>query len=633
MLLLTVALVAAPAAPSQLQLIPSVKSVLLKWTDNSIDEKGFKIYRDGTLIDIVPANTTRYVDVNLTPATTYTYTIKASDDVDMSMIFAKRFIYFDRNLYDNTQYSRFVDVVKRGKMLGFNGIVLAQEYIFDRLSHNNNSINQVKARFAEVEQLVHDNGMDLVIMHFSAEVPNTIVHDNDANNPFYDANLDLSEANKEETIYNVVADEASVDTNATTIETELEDFSFTFTVKANTEYNLTMRATTTDHPYTNQKVSVIDTVSQGNKKVIFGVEKYFHGIESNDTNRSYTKYFNTLDHFEGSGEIKVFIPHDATMQIDAVTLQESGYVQSVHVSQPDHTPILTNLDATEVYTEGVDYTLEDSKIKLLSDAIKQNTKLKLTWYPRISVSRDIDHLPKADACAQNGLFFNIMKDQYTRINTTFNGKVDNVALFIDEWREAGWDANCSNVYSAEYSGVADQFSGGDYIGITVKKMIEAISTQMSSPDKDFYLMSDMFDPNFNGVAPYMGAKKGAVGAYEYLPANQTVVFNWLPNPYEPGLEDKTPQDFTNSAEHFASLGIRQIIAGYHDDLNNLDANVAFYKDASQSVKDSIAGFMFLIWFQEGKPNPPSYDDMEDVAKRICQDLPGKWPSGVCSQFE
>ena len=78
---------------------------------------------------------------------------------------------------------------------------------------------------------------------------------------------------------------------------------------------------------------------------------------------------------------------------------------------------------------------------------------------------------------------------------------------------------------------------------------------------------------------------------------------------------------------FSDAGIKQIISGYHDDMRNLDANFAFYNESSAKVQKSIIGFMFLIWHRPEKS--ASYDDMDDVVKRICEELPGKWPQDVC----
>ncbi len=78
--LLPMLLLAAPKAPSKLKLVPSTTSVDIFWQDNSDDETGFKIFRDGKLIYTTNADTTHFTDKGLVPNTTYRYTIKATDD-------------------------------------------------------------------------------------------------------------------------------------------------------------------------------------------------------------------------------------------------------------------------------------------------------------------------------------------------------------------------------------------------------------------------------------------------------------------------------------------------------------------------------------------------------------------------
>jgi len=126
----------------------------------------------------------------------------------------------------------------------------------------------------------------------------------------------------------------------------------------------------------------------------------------------------------------------------------------------------------------------------------------------------------------------------------------------------------------------------------------------------------------------MGVKNGALRAYKYLPKDKVVMFNWFVNPYEPGMEDKTLEDHLNSVKHFADQGIRQIIAGYHSDMRNLDRNIAVYKESPKYVQDSIVGFMYLVWIDE---RGAGYDDMPKVVERICKDLPGKWPEDACKR--
>jgi hypothetical protein len=49
----------------------------VSWSDNSANEMGFNIYRDGACISAVNANVNTFQDMNLHYATTYTYTIAA----------------------------------------------------------------------------------------------------------------------------------------------------------------------------------------------------------------------------------------------------------------------------------------------------------------------------------------------------------------------------------------------------------------------------------------------------------------------------------------------------------------------------------------------------------------------------
>jgi hypothetical protein len=70
-----------PQSPSNLILeAKSQKEVLIQWQDNSDNETGFKIYREGILIAITKPNDISYVDTELTANTTYTYTVKATND-------------------------------------------------------------------------------------------------------------------------------------------------------------------------------------------------------------------------------------------------------------------------------------------------------------------------------------------------------------------------------------------------------------------------------------------------------------------------------------------------------------------------------------------------------------------------
>ncbi len=66
-----------PDAPTDLTLTPSTNSIKISWSDNSDNEDGFKIYRDGYLIYKTSRDATSFIDKNLEPDREYIYTIYA----------------------------------------------------------------------------------------------------------------------------------------------------------------------------------------------------------------------------------------------------------------------------------------------------------------------------------------------------------------------------------------------------------------------------------------------------------------------------------------------------------------------------------------------------------------------------
>ncbi len=67
-----------PNAPSNLLgQASSPNIVLLQWTDTSLNEDGFRVYRDGTVVATLKPNITTYQDTGLKSGKTYNYQIKA----------------------------------------------------------------------------------------------------------------------------------------------------------------------------------------------------------------------------------------------------------------------------------------------------------------------------------------------------------------------------------------------------------------------------------------------------------------------------------------------------------------------------------------------------------------------------
>jgi len=71
-----------PAAPSGLSgQADSYSQVTIRWIDNSANEQGFRIYRDGLLVASVGPNVTEFQDKGLHYSTAYTYEVATYNDV------------------------------------------------------------------------------------------------------------------------------------------------------------------------------------------------------------------------------------------------------------------------------------------------------------------------------------------------------------------------------------------------------------------------------------------------------------------------------------------------------------------------------------------------------------------------
>ncbi len=89
------AAVVTPSAPSGLTATPAAATIInINWTDNSTNENSFNLERSidngasFTLIAVISANTTTYRDINLLEAKTYTYRLKAVNDMGASALTA-----------------------------------------------------------------------------------------------------------------------------------------------------------------------------------------------------------------------------------------------------------------------------------------------------------------------------------------------------------------------------------------------------------------------------------------------------------------------------------------------------------------------------------------------------------------
>ena len=66
-----------PSAPSGFAFQSNLNEITLFWTDNSSNEDGFRIERDGSVIATVPANAISYTDTSVSAGGSYCYQITA----------------------------------------------------------------------------------------------------------------------------------------------------------------------------------------------------------------------------------------------------------------------------------------------------------------------------------------------------------------------------------------------------------------------------------------------------------------------------------------------------------------------------------------------------------------------------
>jgi endonuclease I len=133
-----------PLAPSNLSAGTITQtSVTLTWSDNSIDETGFRVYQDDDSLTTTAANVTTYSAENLTPATHYVFIVTAinqngesngatlelvtlSDDTTAALVFFSEYI-------EGSSYNKALEIVNAS-----NGAIILSDYAI--ISNANNGI-------------------------------------------------------------------------------------------------------------------------------------------------------------------------------------------------------------------------------------------------------------------------------------------------------------------------------------------------------------------------------------------------------------------------------------------------------------------------------------------------------------
>jgi uncharacterized protein YxeA len=153
---------ARPVAPDNLKADSITSSnIQINWNDNSNNEDGFNIYRDGSLIGTVENNIKSYSDKGLRQATQYTYVVRAYNDSGESNECTGSFktlnpplkITLERvGVYENGE----VELRGKGEVYVIIGIVDREKSIQLRLPHNENQFYSLnKNEVTNVNEIIY----------------------------------------------------------------------------------------------------------------------------------------------------------------------------------------------------------------------------------------------------------------------------------------------------------------------------------------------------------------------------------------------------------------------------------------------------------------------------------------------
>jgi hypothetical protein len=311
--------------------------------------------------------------------------------------------------------------------------------------------------------------------------------------------------------------------------------------------------------------------------------------------------FNTLEAAEITFYLGVWGGGKGRIWWDDARLEPAGLVNVVR--RPGAPLAVTNDDGATTYEEGRDF--DGARDPLLGivpwpgeysvwhDAprmtvpagsrLAEGQRVRLSYY-----HTEIIGDGQVPACMGEPKLTDILRWEAEQVAT--HCQPDGYLMSHDEIRIAGWDPSCL--------GETGDRRPGDLLAENVARCV-AILREVD-PGKQIYAWSDMFDPFHNarekgsyylvrGDGPWYGSWKG-------LPSD-VIVANWNGG-------GKSAERIA-SLRHFASLGHRQILAGYYDaDPTRI---TPWLEDAAQA--GGVVGAIYTTWQQK-------YDDLEAFGKLL-----------------
>jgi hypothetical protein len=198
-------------------------------------------------------------------------------------------------------------------------------------------------------------------------------------------------------------------------------------------------------------------------------------------------------------------------------------------------------------------------LRILSAALTNGTRLRASWYHAATV-----YDGQAMICPSEPATVNLLRDQAQRMQTAWGTR--GYFMSHDEIRVLNWCGACQ----------ARNLDAGPLLADNVRTCVSIL--RQVNPYGRIYVWSDMFDPNHNAHANYYLVRGDLTGSWLGLDGDVIIA------PWDYGTR-------AASLKFFASLGNRQVIAGYYDSDTSLVTN---WLNAA-SPYPGIAGVIYTTW--------------------------------------
>lgn len=276
-----------------------------------------------------------------------------------------------------------------------------------------------------------------------------------------------------------------------------------------------------------------------------------------------------------------------TLWLDDVRLEEVGLL---NVIRRPSCPVTVRSEDGTTFEEGKDYAkISDPKMGKVpwpgsfevyhpAPAIQILPGSRIRDGQRLLV--DFDHAlitaaNQVGICMSDPKTYEVERDEAKRIEQLFHPR--GFFMSHDEIRAGNWDTACQT----------HGLDAGALLAENARKSFDAV--EAAHPGAEVYVWSDMFDPFHNAHKDYYNFRGDLAGSWKGLP-KRTIMVDWY---YDARKKDMP---------FFAEQGHEQILAGYYD---HNPSEIRTWLNDSKGIK-GVVGVMYTTWVG-------NYADLEKFA--------------------